>query len=139
MGTLEKISSNVHTPTYQSATLAWRVTVLIMDEVDEPIPVIQRNEEKKEKINEKKGQATRTWRDYSETKDYKRETGGARPWPDVADWETPGIEILFLTRTHTQSTRTHTLSLSFFSSPCCVLSLLLPLLDREAASLPPSQ
>lgn len=53
---MEKISSNVHTPTYQSATLASRLTVLIMDEVDEPIPVIQRNEEKKEKTNEKNGQ-----------------------------------------------------------------------------------
>jgi hypothetical protein len=53
---LEKISSNVHTPTYQSATLASRLTVLIMDEVDEPIPVdvIQRNEEKKEKTNKRR-------------------------------------------------------------------------------------
>jgi hypothetical protein len=42
----------------------------------------------------------------------------------------------WLVHTHTH---THTHTLSFFSSPCCVLSLLLPLLDREAASLPPSQ
>ena len=43
-----------------------------------------------------------------------QETRGARPWPDVADWETPGIEILFLTRTHT-----HTYTLLLLQSVCC--------------------
>jgi hypothetical protein len=105
-----------------------------MDEVDEPIPVdvIQRNEEKKEKTNKR-----RTWRDYSETKDYKRETGGARPWPDVADWETPGIEILFLTRTHTHThTHIHTLSLSSRVRAVCCRSFFLFWIVKPRPSLP---